>query len=151
MKTTLSAWLLVGLLVLSGTALAQSVPFGVGSPLAGVTPSLPAARPVLGGPPQPTAAAPTEPTEPVELTLLRQLALPSTGQPAQLQLAQLAQTFPQCVHSLASFRPDIAALATATTVAGSRGLVALALPLGVAGLPAGATLGQRLKLLTTNG
>lgn len=61
--------------------------------------------------------------------------------------------FPQCVRPLARFRPDIAALATATTIVGTRGgLLALTLPLGSAGVPAaGAAAGQRLKLLTSAG
>jgi hypothetical protein len=60
--------------------------------------------------------------------------------------------FPQCVHPLASFRLDIAVLATAVAVPGSPGLVALTWPLGASAVPAGgATPGQRLKLLTTSG
>lgn len=154
METTRFARLLAGLLALSGTALAQSPSRNADSALTASGAVLPAAtpaeRPVLGGPPQPLATA--EPSEPANLARLRQLPLLTAGQPAQLPPAELARLFPQCVHQLASFRPDIAALAKAAAVPGSHGLVALTCALGAAGVPAGgATPGQRLKLLTASG
>ena len=154
METTRFAWLLAGLLTLSGTALAQDSSRDTGAPLTAGAASLPAAafaeRPVLGGPPQPATA--TAPGEAADLARLRQLQLPAAGQVAQLPPAELARLFPQCVHSLASFRPDIAALATAAAVPGSPGLVALTCFLGAAGVPkGGATPGQQLKILTNNG
>jgi|GEM_PF-4141723 len=155
MKTIRFTWLLAGLLTLSGAALAQSSSLDANSPLTAGGPALPAVapgeRPVLGGPPQ-LQAATAEPSEAADLTQLRQLQLPAAGQSAQLPLAELARLLPQCVHPLASFRPDIATLATAAPVPGSHGLVALTCPLGAAGVPAGgATSGQRLKLLTPSG
>lgn len=152
MKPTYLVWLATSLLALPATTQAQttsaSLPLTAGGATSQPTAIASTPRAILGGPPQPVITV-TEPSERADLALLRQLPLLSDG---QLLPAELARIFPQGVRPLVGFRQDIAAVATATAVAGSRTLVALALPPHLPGVPAsGAAPGQRLKLLTASG